>query len=856
MSLPSGPGPAATPAPSPAPALSPAGPAPSGDPGRGYRRLADTVLFRLGGGDAESAHETTLRALARLARRPALLRALHRRYGVAAPTEVFGVRFPNPVGLAAGLDKDGRALPVWPALGFGFTEVGTVTRHAQPGNDRPRLFRLTGSDAIINRMGFNNRGAAALADRLAALGPLPTPLGISLGKSKATPLDDAVGDYLSSLELLRPYADYLAVNVSSPNTPGLRSLQDRAQLAELLGALRAAAGATPILVKIAPDLTEHAIGEVLEVCAHTGVAGLIATNTTIGRDGLSAADAGRAGETGGLSGRPLTERARQVVTFITQRSPFPVIGVGGIVDPDDADRMFDAGASLVQLYTGLIYRGPDLIRAVATRAARRAAADPPTDPGSAPGYRPELRPEEPSGGRRRFWPGGRVRFWPGGRVRFWPGGRVRRGGRLMVPPVATAAEPTGLSAQRLLALDRAHVWHPYAPMPGQREPYLVESASGVRLRLADGRELVDGMSSWWAAIHGYRHPVLDAAVTDQLGRMSHVMFGGLTHEPAIRLAATLVELTGLDHVFLCDSGSVSVEVALKMCLQYWRSRGRPAKQRALTWRGGYHGDTFHPMSVCDPDGGMHSLWRGVLPEQVFVPEPPAGFDTPVDPAYVELLSDAIARHADELACVIVEPVVQGAGGMRFHHPGYLRVLRELCDTHGVLLVFDEIATGFGRSGAFFAAEHAGVLPDVMCLGKALTGGYLSLAAALCTAAVADGISSGELPVLAHGPTFMGNPLACAVANASLSLLTGPSAAGSWRGEVARIEAALIAGLAVAGACRGSGTCGCSARSGCSNSITRSRSGRRPLPRSPRVSGCDRSVTLCTRCRLTLSLTMT
>jgi adenosylmethionine---8-amino-7-oxononanoate aminotransferase len=365
-----------------------------------------------------------------------------------------------------------------------------------------------------------------------------------------------------------------------------------------------------------------------------------------------------------------------------------------------------------------------------------------------------------------------------------------------------------VTPERLLELDRAHVWHPYAPMPGKVDPYLVESAEGVRLRLADGRELVDGMSSWWAAIHGYRHPVLDAAVSDQLGRMSHVMFGGLTHEPAIRLATSLVELTGMDHAFLCDSGSVSVEVALKMCLQYWRSRGRPAKRRALTWRGGYHGDTFHPMSVCDPEGGMHALWHGVLPEQVFVPAPPDGFAAPVDEAYAALLHDTIAAHRDELACVIVEPVVQGAGGMRFHSPGYLRVLREACDAHGVLLVFDEIATGFGRSGELFAARHAGVRPDVMCVGKALTGGYLSLAAALCTAEVAAGISRGELPVLAHGPTFMGNPLACAVANASLSLLLDgaglrPDAAGAdaagggWRSAVCRIEAGLRAGLAAA-----------------------------------------------------------
>ncbi|MEV8607874.1 adenosylmethionine--8-amino-7-oxononanoate transaminase [Amycolatopsis sp. NPDC051373] len=348
------------------------------------------------------------------------------------------------------------------------------------------------------------------------------------------------------------------------------------------------------------------------------------------------------------------------------------------------------------------------------------------------------------------------------------------------------------SPDHLLALDAAHVWHPYAPMPGRVAPLLVSEASGVRLKLADGRELVDGMSSWWAAVHGYRHPVLDAALVEQAGRMSHVMFGGLTHEPAITLAKTLVDLTpeGLEHVFLCDSGSVSVEVAVKMCLQYQRSRGLPEKRRLLTWRGGYHGDTFTPMSVCDPDGGMHSLWRGVLPEQVFVPEPPAGFDSPVDQSYVDTLAAAMEKHAHELAAVIVEPVVQGAGGMRFHHPGYLRALRELTREHDVLLVFDEIATGFGRTGRMFAAEHAGVTPDVLCLGKALTGGYLTMAAALCTPEIADGIARGDLPVLAHGPTFMGNPLASAVANASLGLLVE----GRWHADVSRIKAGLRRGL--------------------------------------------------------------
>src|ERR1700716_2986271 len=344
----------------------------------------------------------------------------------------------------------------------------------------------------------------------------------------------------------------------------------------------------------------------------------------------------------------------------------------------------------------------------------------------------------------------------------------------------------------LLALDAQHVWHPYAPMPGQVESLLVTEASGVRLKLADGRELIDGMSSWWAAIHGYRHPVLDAALAEQASRMSHVMFGGLTHEPAITLARTLVDIApeGLRHVFLCDSGSVSVEVAIKMCLQYWQSLGRKGKRKLLTWRGGYHGDTFQPMSMCDPDGGMHSLWRGTLTEQVFVPVPPAGFGAELDQTYVDTLATAIKEHADELAAVIVEPVAQGAGGMRFHNPGYLRTLRELTEKHGVLLIFDEIATGFGRTGTLFAAGHASVTPDVMCVGKALTGGYLTMAAALCTPEIADGISRGEMPVLAHGPTFMGNPLASAVANASLGLLRD----GDWAADVRRIETGLTEGL--------------------------------------------------------------
>jgi dihydroorotate dehydrogenase len=320
------------------------------------------ALFRLGGGDAERAHEFTLRRLASIG--PAARAALRRAYAVRRPVEAFGVTFPNPVGLAAGMDKDGAALRAWPALGFGFVEVGTVTARAQLGNPRPRLFRLPDSAAVINRMGFNNAGASALAARLEAVGPLEVPLGISLGKSKVTPLEEAVDDYLTSYTLLRPYADYIAVNVSSPNTPGLRTLQDKAHLAALLGAL---VGKTPVLVKIAPDLTETAIAEVLGVCLAYGAAGIIATNTTLRRDGLAAADQPLAAEPGGLSGRPLTEQARKVVHFVHEETGgrLPIVGVGGILDADDAARLFDAGASLVQLYTGFVYKGPALVRAVA-----------------------------------------------------------------------------------------------------------------------------------------------------------------------------------------------------------------------------------------------------------------------------------------------------------------------------------------------------------------------------------------------------------------------------------------------------------------------------------------------------------
>ncbi len=304
------------------------------------------------------------------------------------------------------------------------------------------------------------------------------------------------------------------------------------------------------------------------------------------------------------------------------------------------------------------------------------------------------------------------------------------------------------------------------------------------------------MSSWWAAVHGYRHPVLDAAVRDQLGKMSHVMFGGLTHEPAARLAELLVSITpdGLDKVFFADSGSVSVEVAVKMCIQFWRSRGLPRKSRLLTWRGGYHGDTFAPMSICDPDGGMHTLWTDVLNTQIFAPIPPSEFD----PDYVELFEKILASNAGEIAAIVVEPVVQGAGGMRFHDPRYLAELRRMADDHDVLLVFDEIATGFGRTGALFAAEHASVSPDVMCVGKALTGGYMTLAATLCTSEVAEVISAGEAGGLMHGPTFMANPLACAVAVAAVELLL----ARDWRTEVAALESGLRSGLAPAQALSG------------------------------------------------------
>jgi adenosylmethionine-8-amino-7-oxononanoate aminotransferase len=323
----------------------------------------------------------------------------------------------------------------------------------------------------------------------------------------------------------------------------------------------------------------------------------------------------------------------------------------------------------------------------------------------------------------------------------------------------------------------------------------VVSARGVRLKLADGRQLIDGMSSWWCAIHGYRHPELDRAVCEQLGKVAHVMFGGLTHELAVRLAERLVELApdGLERVFFADSGSVSVEVAIKLCLQFQLAMGHPERRRLLTVRGGYHGDTFGAMAVCDPVSGMHSMFTGMLPEHVFAQRPPGGFHAGLEDAWAEHVSELFARHSHELAAVIVEPVVQGAGGMRFYAPECVALLRRLCDEHDLLLVLDEIATGFGRTGAMFASEHAGIAPDVMCVGKALTGGYMTLAATLCTRAVAYAVSSGEGGGLMHGPTFMANPLACAVALASLDLL----ADGGWRMDVARIERGLREGLAPA-----------------------------------------------------------
>ncbi|WP_159229091.1 adenosylmethionine--8-amino-7-oxononanoate transaminase [Mycolicibacterium vanbaalenii] len=357
-----------------------------------------------------------------------------------------------------------------------------------------------------------------------------------------------------------------------------------------------------------------------------------------------------------------------------------------------------------------------------------------------------------------------------------------------------------MTPAEISAVDAAHIWHPYSPIGADAvAPMVAVGARGAWLTVIHQNrpvEVLDAMASWWTAVHGHGHPVLDAAITRQLATMNHVMFGGLTHEPAARLAELLVEVTpdGLETVFFSDSGSVSVEVAVKMALQFWRSTGRGDKRRLMTWRGGYHGDTFTPMSVCDPQGGMHELWTGensLLADQVFAPPVPSDYD----PGYSADFSRQLAEHADELAAVIVEPVVQGAGGMRFHDPRYLVDLRRACDEHGVLLIFDEIATGFGRTGRMFAADHAGVSPDIMCVGKALTGGYLTLAATLCTRRVADTISANPPGALMHGPTFMANALACAVSVASVELLMS----GDWQSQVRAIESGLAEGLTEAAA---------------------------------------------------------
>jgi adenosylmethionine-8-amino-7-oxononanoate aminotransferase len=336
-----------------------------------------------------------------------------------------------------------------------------------------------------------------------------------------------------------------------------------------------------------------------------------------------------------------------------------------------------------------------------------------------------------------------------------------------------------------LEFDKNHVWHPYTSMSKPLPSYLVESAEGVHITLASGEKLVDGMSSWWSVLHGYNHPELNEALIKQTEKFAHVMFGGLTHEPAIELAKTLIELTpeGLNKVFLSDSGSVSVEVALKMSIQYWHSKNKPEKHKILTVKNGYHGDTFAAMSVCDPVNGMHQLFEPVLMKNLFAPAPKTRFDQAWNTTDVEALTAMFAQHHQQIAAFIIEPIVQGAGGMRLYHPNYLKICRKLCDQYNVLMIADEIATGLGRTGKLFACEWADISPDIICLGKTLTGGYMTLAATLCTDEVANTISHGEAGCFMHGPTFMGNPLACAVANANLNILKR----NQWQQQVTNIE---------------------------------------------------------------------
>lgn len=335
-----------------------------------------------------------------------------------------------------------------------------------------------------------------------------------------------------------------------------------------------------------------------------------------------------------------------------------------------------------------------------------------------------------------------------------------------------------------LEFDQQHVWHPYTSTLHPLRCYPVTQASGVHLQLEDGRQLVDGMSSWWSAIHGYNHPTLNEAAKAQIDKMSHVMFGGITHQPAVELCRKLVDMTPdpLQHVFLADSGSVAVEVALKMALQYWHAKGEK-RPKFLTVKHGYHGDTFAAMSVTDPNNSMHSLYKGFLPEHIFAESPRCGFFDEWDDADCSDFELKLDQHSADIAAVIIEPIVQGAGGMRIYHPQFLKRVRELCDQHGILLIADEIATGFGRTGKLFACEHANISPDIMCLGKALTGGYMTLSATLATQHVANTVCGGDAGCFMHGPTFMGNPLACAIANASLDILQQ----NQWQDQVKRIE---------------------------------------------------------------------